>query len=336
MTTVHAHAVREKGGPLSPFEYSLGEIGPDQIDISVESCGICHSDLALIDDEWGISRFPVVPGHEVVGTVLTAGSQVKNLKAGQRVGLGWYSGSCMHCQNCMHGDHNLCSTAEPTIVGRHGGFADLVRCHSAWAIALPDALDARDAGPLFCGGITVFNPLVQFDVRPTQRVGVIGIGGLGHMALQFMNKWGCEVTAFSSSPGKEAEAKQMGAHHVVNSRDSAAMAKRAGHFDLILNTANANLDWPAYLNALAPRGACTPWDRSRSRSPRRVRAHRRTAQHLGIADGQPGRAPRHAGVHGPTPDPAGDAAFPDERREQGVRPSAHGKARYRVVLDRAD
>lgn len=182
------------------------------------------------------------------------GEQVKHLKLGQRVGLGWFCNSCMHCHYCLRGDHNLCSKLEQTIIGRHGGFGDLVRCNSEWAIALPENLDPKHAGPLFCGGITVFNPIVQFDVRPTHRVGVIGIGGLGHMALQFLNKWGCEVTAFSSTPGKEAETKRMGAHYIINSKDRKAIESLAGQFDFILNTANANLDWGAYVNALAPRG----------------------------------------------------------------------------------
>lgn len=254
MLNVHAYAAREKSGALTAFDYSLGEIGSDQVDIKVESCGICHSDLAMIDNEWGFSSYPVVPGHEVVGSITSIGNHVKNLKVGQRVGLGWYSGSCMHCHSCLGGDHNLCGTAEQTIIGRHGGFANYVRCNSEWAIALPEKLNAKDAGPLFCGGITVFNPMVQFDVRPTHRVGVIGIGGLGHLALQFLNKWGCEVTAFSSTPGKEAEAKTMGAHYVVNSKDSNAMKSLAGRFDFILNTTNANLDWNSYIGALAPRG----------------------------------------------------------------------------------
>ena len=254
MTKVHAYAATEKGRQLSPFDYTLGEIGSEQVDIKVESCGICHSDLSMIDNEWSLSQYPLVPGHEVVGTVVAMGKHVKGLKVGQRVGLGWFSGSCMHCHNCLSGDHNFCSKAEQTIVGRHGGFADLVRGNSEWVIELPDGLDAKNVGPLFCGGITVFNPMIQFDVRPTQRVGVIGIGGLGHMALQFLNKWGCEVTAFSSTSGKEAEAKRMGAHYVVNSKDSKAIESLAGRFDFILNTANANLDWPAYINALAPQG----------------------------------------------------------------------------------
>jgi len=254
MTKVHAYAVCEKAQQLVPFEYTLGKIGSDQVDIKVESCGICHSDLAMIDNEWGSSNYPIVPGHEVVGTVMAKGEHVTNFNIGQRVGLGWFSGSCMHCYQCLSGDQNLCATAEQTIIGRHGGFADVVRCNSEWVIAMPDGLDAADIAPLFCAGITVFNPMLQFNVRPTQRVGVIGIGGLGHLALQFCNKWGCEVTAFSSSPGKEAEAREMGAHYIVNSKDTKAIEALAGRFDFILNTANANLDWQAYINALAPRG----------------------------------------------------------------------------------
>lgn len=254
MTKVHAYATSEKIGELTPFEYILEEIGSFQVDIKVESCGICHSDIAMIDNEWGFSNYPIVPGHEVIGTIMAVGEHVKNLKISQRVGLGWYSGSCMHCYHCLSGDHNLCGTAEQTIIGRHGGFADLVRCNSEWAIPLPENMDAKNVGPLFCGGITVFNPMVQFNVCPTQRVGVIGIGGLGHMALQFLNKWGCEVTAFSSSPDKEVEARRMGAHYFVNSNDSKAIEALAGKFDFILNTANANLDWSAYIIALAPHG----------------------------------------------------------------------------------
>lgn len=254
MIKVHAYAVHEKARELSPFEYTLEEPGSEQVDIKVEFCGLCHSDLSMIDNEWGSSRYPIVPGHEVVGTIISMGKQVKNLKVGQRVGLGWYSGSCKCCHNCLSGDQNLCASVEQTIIGRHGGFADRVRCNFEWAIPLPEGLDPHHVAPLFCGGITVFNPLVQFGVRPTQRVGVIGIGGLGHLALQFLNKWGCEVTAFSSTPNKEEEARHMGAHQVINSKDSKAIGLLAGRFDFILNTANANLDWTSYINALAPRG----------------------------------------------------------------------------------
>ncbi|WP_439632010.1 NADPH-dependent aldehyde reductase Ahr [Gemmata sp.] len=251
---IRAYAATAPKGELKPFEYEPGPLGDEQVEIAVSHCGVCHSDLSMLDNDWGMTGYPFVPGHEVVGTVAAAGSRVRTVKVGDRVGLGWYSKSCMHCRQCMSGDHNLCPTAEATIVGRHGGFANKVRASEEWATPLPPALDPAKAGPLFCGGITVFNPFVQFDVRPTHKVGVVGIGGLGHLALQFANKWGCEVVAFSSSAGKTDEAKQLGAHRVVNSRDDAEMAKLAGSLDVILVTVNVALNWPAYINALAPRG----------------------------------------------------------------------------------
>jgi alcohol/geraniol dehydrogenase (NADP+) len=251
---IHAWAAASAGAPLKPFEYDPGPLGAEQVDINVESCGICHSDLSMLDDEWKRAQWPLVPGHEVIGIVAEAGDRVQGLKTGDRVGLGWFSASCMHCSTCLSGDHNLCRDTEATIVGRHGGFAERVRAHWSHAVPLPDGVDAASAGPLFCGGITVFNPILQFGVKPTDRVGVIGIGGLGHLALKFLRAWGCEVTAFTSSEAKHAEALHLGAHQVVASRDKTALKTLRGHFDFILVTVNATLDWPAYLAALAPRG----------------------------------------------------------------------------------
>jgi uncharacterized zinc-type alcohol dehydrogenase-like protein len=252
--SVRAFAAHQPKGELKPFGFDPGPLGEDEVEVAVSHCGVCHSDLSMLDNEWGMTKYPLVPGHEAVGTVRAAGARVANVKVGDRVGLGWYSRSCMHCRQCLRGDHNLCPTVEGTIVARHGAFADTVRGHWAWTTPLPAGLDPATAGPLFCGGITVFNPLVQFDVRPTHRVGVVGIGGLGHMAVQFANKWGCEVVAFSSSPGKGDEARRLGAHHVVNSRDDAAMKALAGALDFILVTVNVPLNWDAYIAALAPRG----------------------------------------------------------------------------------
>lgn len=251
---IHAYAAHEPHGELKPFEYDPGLLGDEDVEIKVESCGICHSDLSMIDNEWGMSRYPIVPGHEVIGTIADAGSHVKHLQIGQRVGLGWYSRSCQHCEWCVAGDNNLCLTAEGTIVGRHGGFADRVRAHNAWVFPLPDGLDLLSAGPLFCGGITVFNPIVQFNVKPTDRVGVIGIGGLGHLALKFLKAWGCDVTAFTSSAGKAAEARDYGAGHIIESRDPNALKAAANSFDLILSAASADLDWGAYVAALRGKG----------------------------------------------------------------------------------
>lgn len=254
MTIVKAYAATTIGGRLEPFEYELGRLGADEVDIDVRYCGICHSDLSMLDNDWGISRYPLVPGHEVVGTIAAVGANAGYLRPGQTVGLGWNASSCMHCHECMSGDHNMCAQVEATIVGRHGGFANRVRADAAWTIPLPDGLDPAKAGPMFCGGVTVFNPIVQNHIKATDRVGVVGIGGLGHMALRFLHAWGCEVTAFSTSPAKEHEARALGADHFVSTRDPAGLEALANSFDMILVTINVELDWEAYMKALRPRG----------------------------------------------------------------------------------
>ncbi len=251
---VNAYAAESAGAELKPFEYEYGEIGAEEVDIAVSHCGICHSDLSMLNNDWEISRYPFVPGHEIVGRIEAVGSQVTHLTVGQTVGLGWFAQSCMTCHQCLAGHHNLCPEARGTIVERHGGFADKVRAHKGWVIPLPDGVSTASAGPLFCGGITVFNPIVQNDIRPTDRVGVVGIGGLGHMALGFLRAWGCEVTAFSTSADKEEEARRLGAHHFLNTRDTGALEKKAGYFDMILVTVNVSLPWEAYIGALAPKG----------------------------------------------------------------------------------
>ena len=154
---IRAYATHEANGELQPFEYEPGEVGRGQVEIDVVTCGVCHSDLSVANNDWGFSRYPIVPGHEVVGKISALGEGVSSLKVGDAVGLGWFSASCMTCDQCMGGDHNLCLSAEQTIVGRYGGFADKVRCSAEWATLLPDGVDPKKAGPLFCGGITVFN-----------------------------------------------------------------------------------------------------------------------------------------------------------------------------------
>lgn len=251
---IKAYAVHEPKGELKPFEYDPGPLKDSEVEINVEYCGICHSDISMIDNEWGITEYPLVPGHEVIGTISSVGSNVSHLKVGDIVGLGWHSGYCMGCDSCLSGDHNLCSSAQQTIVAHHGGFADKVRASAASVVKLPDTLDKESAGPLFCGGITVFNPLIQFGIKPTDKVGVIGIGGLGHMALQFLNAWGCEVTAFTSSEEKKKEVLKLGAHKTINSREPSEVESVAGQFDFILSTVNVKLDWNTYLGTLRAKG----------------------------------------------------------------------------------
>lgn len=253
-TTIRALACQTATEDLKPFEFTVGPLQEEEVEIAVEYCGICHSDLSMKENEWGMTTYPFVPGHEVTGRVTSAGAQAKRVKVGDRVGLGWYSKSCMACPECLSGHHNLCKKAEATMIGRYGGFASRVRCHWVWATPLPDSLDPALCGPLFCGGITVFNPIVQCGVKPTDTVGVVGIGGLGHLALQFLNKWGCEVVAFTSTPAKRDEALRLGAHSTISSTDDAELRAASGRFDFILVTANVPLNWTAYLAALAPKG----------------------------------------------------------------------------------
>lgn len=251
---VNAYAVNEPKGRLEPFSYELGKLSPENIDIKVSYCGVCHSDINMMNNEWGMTQYPIVPGHEIIGEIVAAGNAVKNLKVGDIVGLGWMSSSCMSCSECMSGDHNLCSNSEGTIIGRHGGFAEYVRSHWSWAIPIPKGMDLSKTGPLLCGGITVFSPLFSSNIKPTDSVGVIGIGGLGHLALKFLKHWGCDVIAFSSNPSKKNEILSMGANKVIDSKDSEDLKSVAGKLKFILNTTNVSLDWDSYLTALSPKG----------------------------------------------------------------------------------
>jgi uncharacterized zinc-type alcohol dehydrogenase-like protein len=334
MSLFHAWAAQTAGGPLQPFDYDPGPLDAEDVEIQVEHCGICHSDLAMIDSEWGASTYPVVPGHEVVGRVVAAGPRVLGLQVGQRVGVGWHTRSCMHCRACISGEQHLCSKRQPTIVGRHGGFADRLRSHWAWALPIPEALDPASVGPLMCGGITVFSPLVIHEVTPLQRIGVVGIGGLGHLAVKFARAWGCEVTAFTSSPSKRDEALALGAHRTASSIDRDDMKRIAGSIDFLIVTVGATLDWDGLMSTLAPKGrlhlvgvvtdgmklrtgSLMSWQRSVSASP----------------TGAPGTIARMLDFAARHQITAQVERFPMARVNEAVEHLRSGKARYRVVLD---
>ena len=251
---VNAVAAKKPGLKLEPFRYKLGPLKPDEIDIEVEYCGICRSDLHMLTNDWGMTKYPFVPGHEIIGRVTSRGSMVTHLSIGQRVGVGWRSKSCQTCLQCLSGHHNRCPNGEDVIVRRHGGFANKVRCQGLWAFPLPDNLDFQSAGPLFCGGITVFTPLIQNNINSTNHVAVVGIGGLGHMALLFSRAWGCEVTAFSTNPKKSKEAKSLGANYFFNSNNIDDLKSLTNKFNLIIVTTNVDLDWDSFISTLAPEG----------------------------------------------------------------------------------
>ena len=251
---VEAYAVFEPKGELKPYKYELEKLLPNEVVIDVLYCGLCHSDLNMIDNDWGISTYPLVAGHEVIGKVSELGSEVTNFTIGQNVGLGWHCDYCHNCDECNDDDHNLCKKAQGTIIDHYGGFATKVKADFQSIVSIPDSIDLESAGPLFCAGVTVFNPLLQYDIKAGSKVGVIGIGGLGHLAIQFLNAWGCEVTAFTTSESKKQEALDLGATYVLNSSDKSEIKKAIAKFDFIISTVDVKLNWNLYLRTLKTRG----------------------------------------------------------------------------------
>lgn len=239
---VKAWAARAAKQPLEPFEYDPGQLPDGEVEIAVSHCGICHSDVHLADGDWG-EVFPLVPGHEVVGTVVAG----NGIAGGSRVGLGWQRGSCGACEWCRAGEEELCPRHAATCEHNFGGFADCVRAQARFAVPIPDGLPSESAAPLLCGGITVYTPLLRW-ARAGARVAVIGIGGLGHLALQFARAFGCEVTAFSRQPDKGADARRFGAHEFSTGKPPRKS------YDLVLNTAHAAPRFESFMKALRPKG----------------------------------------------------------------------------------
>jgi alcohol/geraniol dehydrogenase (NADP+) len=252
-SAIGAYAALAAKGPLVAYAYEPTELRPADVEIEVSHCGVCHSDLHLIDNDWASSAYPLVPGHEIVGTVRAVGSDCR-LSVGERVGVGWQRSACLECRECLSGNENLCARQQATCVGHMGGFASRIRTDWRFAFPLPVTLDAAEAAPLLCGGVTVFAPLVRWNVGRGARVGVIGIGGLGHLALRFLRAMGCEATAFTSSPDKREEALRLGASEVSSSTDAREIRAHADRFDFLLCTVPARLDWITYLRALKPNG----------------------------------------------------------------------------------
>ncbi|MBS0204190.1 MAG: NAD(P)-dependent alcohol dehydrogenase [Planctomycetes bacterium] len=319
--------------PMELGSVDPGPLGVDDVEVAVEHCGLCHSDLSVYSNDWGISQFPAILGHEVVGRVTAVGAAARGVTVGQRVGVGWSSGSCMHCRQCLSGNHHLCPQVQFTIVGHRGGFASHIRAHWAWVIPLPENLNYADAGPLLCGGITVFAPLVM-HAASTDRVGVIGVGGLGHMAVKFAAAYGCEVTAFTSSESKFEEARGFGAHHVVSSKDSAAIKKLSGRLDLLISTVNVKLDWDTFIGTLAPNGRLHVVGAVLDPIP--VPAFSLILQQRSVS-GSPTGSPvaiatmlDFAARHNVTPQ---TEHFPMSQINEAFSRLESGKARYRIVLD---
>lgn len=239
--------------PLEKSSYEPNPLGPNDVEVEITHTGICHSDLHLIEHEWEVS-YPLVPGHEIIGLVKDLGNEVKHLKVGSRVGIGWQRSSCHACNFCLDGEEHYCLKQQATCVGNYGGFATSIRVDSHFAFEIPDELSSEIAAPLLCAGITVFSPFYNHKILATMSVGVCGIGGLGHIALQFAKAFGCQVTAFSSTPQKEKEAKTFGANDFVVSSDNQAMEKKKGSLDFLLVTTSENTNWEELIQLMAPQG----------------------------------------------------------------------------------
>jgi uncharacterized zinc-type alcohol dehydrogenase-like protein len=253
---IRAMAAGEPGATLAPWEYEAGNLGPDDCLVKVDACGLCHSDVHMIDDDWRMSSYPLVPGHEIIGTVEEIGSAVAYLRPGDRVGIGWQRSSCLRCDDCLSGNENLCDEHRGVISHGQGGFAERLVMDSRFAFAIPDGIGTEVAGPLLCGGITVYSALRSAGMSSGKHVGVIGVGGLGHLAVQFAAKLGNRVTVFTTSEDKADFATRLGAHEAVILA-SGETPRASRRLDIVLNTAPANLDWSAYLNLLDSDGTLT-------------------------------------------------------------------------------
>lgn len=247
---IHAYACPEKGTPLVPYDYKPEPLGAHDVKLNITHCGICHSDIHLIDNDWLVSKYPLVPGHEIIGIVEEKGPLSEH-NIGDRVGIGWQCKSCFECEWCRQGDENLCLKQEATCVQHYGGFAKGVVADGRFAFPIPEKLPSAYAAPLLCGGATVYAPFIEHQITAHTRVAILGIGGLGHLALQFARAHGCEVTAISSSPNKEKEAKELGADHFILYKD---LENHPNSFDFVFCTSSHGIEWEQAVALLRPRG----------------------------------------------------------------------------------
>lgn len=333
--TVRAHAVQHASGPTQIHEYEPPPLGPLEVDVTVTHSGICQTDVGIIDDHHGAARFPLVAGHEAVGVVRAVGSAVdpRHLSVGQRVGVGAIAGSCFRCEWCLTGAQHLCPERDDTVLrGMGGTFASQVRA-SDWRHVppVPDSLSSQEAAPLLCAGTTVFNAIVGHDVHPTHTVAVVGIGGLGHIALQVLAAWGCHVTAISTSDDKAEAAHRFGAHAFLNSRD---LTRTRDRFDFILDTVGADLPWDDYFAALRPRGKlCVVGVPTSAFTINPISVLPAEKSLVSAVVGPPSitrRLLEFAALHDIRPEVE---VFPSARLDEAIDLVRKGRARYRAVVD---
>jgi uncharacterized zinc-type alcohol dehydrogenase-like protein len=264
MTTAKAYAATSATAPLSPYQFERRAVGPHDVQIEIAYCGICHSDLHQVRNEWGNSTYPMVPGHEIVGKVTAVGAHVKGFKIGDLAGVGCLVDSCRTCPSCQRQLEQFCqkgaafsynSTEMDRKTITQGGYSSSIVTDEAFVLKISPKLDLAAAAPLLCAGITTYSPLSRYHTKKGDKVGVVGLGGLGHMAVKIAAAMGAEVTMLSTSKSKEADARKLGAHHFGLTSDDATFKQLAGQFDLLIDTISAPHDYNKYLGLLRLEGA---------------------------------------------------------------------------------
>ena len=263
MISTNAYAAQNATTPLAPFTFDRREPGPHDVQIEILYCGVCHSDIHQARDEWGGSIFPMVPGHEIVGRIIKTGDKVSKFITGDLAGVGCFVDSCRTCANCRSGEEQYCEEGMVgTYNGRerannaptYGGYSTTIVVDENYTLHISPKLPLEGVAPLLCAGITTYSPLKHLNVGKGHRVGVMGLGGLGHMGVKLAAAMGAEVTMLSTSPSKEADAKRLGAHDFLLTTDKAAVKAKANYFDFILNTVSADHEYGPYLELLRTNG----------------------------------------------------------------------------------
>lgn len=263
MIQTKAYAAQTKDRDLAPWTFERREVGPHDVQFDILFCGVCHSDLHQIKDEWGGSIFPMVPGHEIVGRVVKVGDHVKKFKVGDLAGTGCLVDSCRVCDNCKDGLEQYCTNGHSQTYNgyeqdhktpTYGGYSNTIVVHEDFVLQISDKLDLASVAPLLCAGITTYSPLRYWNIGKGHKIAVVGLGGLGHMGVKFGVAFGAEVTVLSTSAKKEEDAKKLGAHHFVVTSDPEQMKAVAGTFDFILDTVSADHDLNVYLGLLKTNG----------------------------------------------------------------------------------
>ena len=256
---VLGYAAKTPTAPLAPFTFDRREPRPDDVVIEILYCGVCHSDLHQARNDWGFSEYPIVPGHEVIGRVASVGDSVTKFKVGDLAGIGCMVDSCRECNPCQQGLEQYCEEGNVQTYNGHdrhdhqptyGGYSQTIIASEAFVLHIPQGIDLKGAAPLLCAGITTWSPLRHWNIGKGSKVAVVGLGGLGHMAIKLAHRLGAEVTLFTRSPGKEADARRLGADHIVYSTDADQMQSVANQFDLIIDTVPYVHDINPYMSTL--------------------------------------------------------------------------------------